>query len=189
MMRVLLWLSPAWAEDAHHAAEHAAHGADTIPWSSLFVQAFNFTFLFILLVVLLRKTVKAHFANRAAEFNQLVARAEDARCQAEASKLEIEQRLAKLKASSANTATDARAEAEKLRARMLDEARAFARKLEADVERTANVELEKAKAALRQELLERALSNASESMRKGLGSSEQKKLQNEFVEKIQVVGG
>src|SRR4051794_2064038 len=68
------------------------HEAVEIPWSPLFVQAFNFTVLFGLLFYLLHKTVKAHFAHRAAEYQQLVQRAESARKEAEASKLEVQRR-------------------------------------------------------------------------------------------------
>ena len=39
------------------------------------------------------------------------------------------------------------------------------------------------------ELLENSLADARESLTKNLGTTEQKRLQNEFVEKIQVVSG
>jgi F0F1-type ATP synthase membrane subunit b/b' len=61
--------------------------------------------------------------------------------------------------------------------------------LEEEAKRTAAVELEKAKAELRHELLREALSKSSDSLGRSLDSNEQKKLQNEFAEKIQVVSG
>jgi F-type H+-transporting ATPase subunit b len=187
MMKLLFQFAVAFAEEAGHGVAHADPHA--IPWGSLFVQAFNFIFLFALLVFLLRKTVSAHFANRAKEYMQLVERAESARQEAEKGRTEIANRLSKLEQSAQGTAQQARSEAEELRARMLEEAKNLSAKLEEEAKRTTAVELEKAKADLRSELLQRALSISTESLKKNLGTSEQKKLQNEFVEKIQVVGG
>lgn len=186
MIRLLLWNALAFASDAHEAG---AHGPVSPPWSSIFVQAFNFLFLFAVLVYLLRKTVKAHFAHRAAEYKEMVERAENARREAEAAKREVEERLNKLQAGAERTKLDAQAEADQLRARLQSEAKQMVEKLEAEARRAAGVELEKAKAELRAELLQRALASSTESFSKNLGSTEQKKLQTEFVEKIQVVGG
>ena len=72
---------------------------------------------------------------------------------------------------------------------MLSEARQLAERLEQDAKRSITVELEKAKAELRRELLSGALERASQSLRQELGANDQKKLQKEFAEKIQVVGG
>lgn len=177
-----------WAEEGEglHSAHHEAHG---IPWDNLFVQGLNFFLLIGLLVYLMRKSVRAHFENRAREYQELVERAESARSQAEAGKLEIEKRLARLQTSSEQNVAQARSEAEELKARMRNEAEVLAKRLEEEARRTAQIELEKATLQLRKELLTRALAESRESLSKNLSSNEQKKLQNEFVEKIQVVGG
>ena len=51
----------------------------------------------------------------------------------------------------------ARSEAADLRTKMMEEAKQLSRRLEQEAQRTAAVELEKAKAELRTELLEKAL--------------------------------
>ena len=189
LLKILLLNVYAFAEEAHHAAEHVAGHGDphAIPWWSLFVQLFNFTFIFVILFVALRKSVKAHFANRASEFKVMVDRADAARREAEQGKKLINDRLAKLESGAEASLTTAKAEAEVLKKRLLDEASAISSRLEVEAKRTATTELEKAKAELRKELLLAALKNSNENLQKSLGSSEQKQLQNEFVEKM--VGG
>jgi F-type H+-transporting ATPase subunit b len=189
MMKLLLFTALAFAEEAHQAAAVGGHDAHAIPWSSIFVQAFNFGLLLVVLFFLLRKSVAAHFENRAKEYAQLVERAEMARKQAEKSHSEIKERLAKLESTAEQSVRTAQTEAEELKGRMITEAKSISDKLEAEAKRSVAVELDKAKAELRRELLARALDASRDSFKKNLGSTEQKKLQNEFVEKIQVVGG
>ena len=184
----MLFIGQAWAEEGHGAATgaHVDHG---IPWTSIFVQTFNISFLLILLTVLLRKSVKAHFANRAHEYHQLVSRAEAARVEAEKGKREVKERLAKLEAASGQVLERARTESEDLRNRMMAEAKAIALRLQQEAERTVKVEVEKAKAHMRKDLLQKAIADSRENFKKNMSSSEQQKLQREFAEKIQVVGG
>lgn len=200
-MKLFLLNGVAWADDhaAPQGTEHASttehtagHGGDhhaEIPWGSIGVQAFNFGLLIVLLAVLLRKAVKAHFAGRAQSYKDLVDRAENARREAQRNKDEMQKRLENLEASAQNNVAKARAEAEELRNRLMTEAKELTHKMEEETKRATAVELEKAKAHLRKDLLEKALAASNEFLKKGLGSSEQKKLQNEFAEKIEVVGG
>lgn len=179
----------ALAEEHGATAHEAVHEAHGVPWSSIFVQTFNVVFLFTLLFVLLRKTVVAHFEHRARDYKQMVERAESARKEAEKGRQSVKERLAKLEESSAQLATQAKTEADELKNRMISEARTLSARLEQEAQRTASVELEKAKAELRRELLAQALTDSRENLKKNLSSSEQQKLQREFADKIQVVGG
>lgn len=185
MIGLFFLATQAWAHESYHAAE----AAPEIPWSPLFVQCLNFSFLLAVLYFLMRKAVTKHFEHRAREYRELVEKAETARREAESSKLEVERRLANLSASAENAAQEAQAEANLLKSRMAEEARQMAAKLEQEAQRTVAVELEKAKSDLRRELLQQALTSAAESMKRGLNTAEQKKLQNEFADKIQVVRG
>lgn len=199
MIQFLL-LDQVFAEDAAHSTGEAGHETSTheagahhdphaIPWHSLGVQAFNFGVLFAILFVVLRKTVKAHFQHRAEEYKQMVARAEEAKAEAERGHHAIKERLAKLESTAEEGLARARSEAEDLKKKMMEEARTLSQRLQTEAERTAGVELEKAKAELRRELLQSALNASRESLKGSLDSSEQKKLMNEFADKIQVVGG
>lgn len=183
MMYWIFLATQVWAAGGEHADAHA------IPWHSIGVQALNFGFLLALLVFLLRKSVTAHFTHRATEYNQLVQKAEAAKAEAEKNRRTIQDRLNRLEKDGENTASQAHTEAQALSARLQSEAKALGAKIEQEALRTASAEKEKAKAELRTSLLEKSLAAAREKMQKNLGSSDQKKLQNEFVEKIQVVGG
>lgn len=182
-----LFMGQAWAAGGEHAADHA--GAHAVPWGTIFVQAFNLGFLLIILTVLLRKTVKAHFESRAQSYRQLVSRAETAREEAERGRREVKEKLARLEADSSQVVQQARSEAEELRGRMLSEAKDIAQRLQQEAERTVKIEVEKAKAELRAELMTKAIAAARDSLKKNMTGSEQQKLQREFAEKIQVVGG
>jgi F-type H+-transporting ATPase subunit b len=186
---LLLNIASVFAQEAEHAVEHLEHEAVTIPWGSLFVQAFNFIFLFGLLFFLLRKAVKAHFADRAQTYRELVDRAENARKEAEKTHAVMKDKLAKLETSAAQSAHQAKTEADALRAKLMEEAKQLSKKMEQEAQRTAALEIEKAKATLRAELLGKAIEATEEKLKKSLGTSDQKKLQNEFAEKIEVVGG
>jgi F0F1-type ATP synthase membrane subunit b/b' len=85
--------------------------------------------------------------------------------------------------------TQAQSEAAELRQRLVQEAKVLATKLADEAQRAANVEVERAKAELRAELLSKALDGSRKKLSTKLGTLEQKQLENEFAEKIQVVGG
>lgn len=177
--------TPTEATQEAHGAHHDAHA---IPWSSLTVQAFNFFLLLAILIFMLRKSIAAHFKTRASEYQDLVRRADAAKSEAEAKHRSMKDRLAKLEQSAASAGTQAKAEADALKTKLIAEAQDLAKRLQEDAKRTAAIEIEKAKAQLRQELLTEALSASKAGFQSGLGSSDQKKLQSEFVDKIQVVG-
>ena len=177
------------AEATHTEVGHVGHETHGVPWASIGVQAFNFGLLLVFLGWILRKTIAAHFAHRARDYRQLVERAETARRAAEQGHREIKERLDKLEAGAAESLVRAKAEAEELKGRMIADAKGFSQKLEQEAQRSVQVELEKAKAELRRELLQQALKTSGENLKSKLGSSEQKKLQSEFVDKMQVVGG
>ena len=190
---VLALCSPlaALAEDAHHAAA-GAHGADHavhIPTSSLFVQAFNLIVLLVVLFVLLRKGAIAHFANRAKEYTDLVQKAEAAKNEAERGHREIKERLDKLESGAEASLAQARKEADELKVKMIAEAGIVSERLKTEAQRTVANEVEKAKAELRADLLQSALATSHEVLKSSLSAGEQTRLQNEFVQKIQVVGG
>jgi F-type H+-transporting ATPase subunit b len=188
MTWLLLIAQQALAHGGEHV-EEAAHHAVHIPWKAIFVQGYNLGLLVLVLYIILRKTVVAHFAHRASEYQQLVSRAEAARQEAEKGRREIKQRLDKLESESAQVVTRARGEAEELKSRMVQEAKTVTLRMEQEAERTIKAEVEKAKAELRRELLEKAIHSSRENMKTGISSGEQQKLQREFADKIQVVGG
>lgn len=171
-----------WAEDVEHLLE------TEIPWGSIGVQTFNFVFLAGVLIYLLRKPVVEHFQARLKAFKELVDRAETAKKEAQKTHGEISDRLRDLQASADDNVRRARADAAELKRQLMEEAKLLAKKLDEDAKRTVELEIDRAKSALRSELLNSALEASRETLEKSIPSSEQKRLQTEFVDKIQVVG-
>jgi F-type H+-transporting ATPase subunit b len=164
------------------------HEALEIPWKEVLVQAYNVVLLFALLIYLLRKVVIEHFKSRGQTYTELVERAEAAKTAAEKSHREISQKLNELQKSADENLRNAKTEAESMKQKLMAEAQILSKKLEEDAHRSVGFEIEKAKSELRDQLLADAVTASREALKKTVGSTESKRLQTEFADKIQVVG-
>lgn len=174
------------AAGGEHAASADAHGAhDGIP-SVVWYQAINFLIYIGLLFYFLRKPVKNYFASRQAAFNAALVKAQAAKAEAEAQKKEIQDRLNRLQAESDKAIAQAKAEAEQMRARIVKDAEELANNLRAEAQRSASFEIQRAKNELREELLSQSLALSQKILQEKVGEADQKRLQTEFVEKIEV---
>ncbi|MES2857437.1 MAG: hypothetical protein V4692_16315, partial [Bdellovibrionota bacterium] len=93
------------------------HGGGGIPESVMW-QAINFALYAGLGFYFLRKPVKNYFAGRVSNFNLALTKAQAARAEAEQRKAEIQDRLNKLEATSADSIAKAKAESEALKNRI-----------------------------------------------------------------------
>lgn len=188
MISVVLAIPFALASSFGNGAEHegAAHGGEHeagLP-TVVLLQFINF-FLYVGLVVYFaRKPVSDYFKNRQAGFFSALKRADAARAEAEAKRAEIQARLAQLEASRDESISKARSEAAALRTQIIDEAKALSEKLQQDAKRTAQVEVERAKAVLREELVNQSVAMARRILSDKMQDQDQKRLQEEFVQKI-----
>ena len=171
-----------WAEEAHHGVDPHA-----IPWPTIISQAFNFFLLIAILVWVSRKAVIKMFSERRQVYLDLVQRADSAKNEAEKNRREIAGRLKTMEDSSQQSLVQAREEAQELQKRIVGEAQELAVKVREESERATKFELERAKQELRAEVLATAVDAARRAMQEKVSGAEQKKLQDEFVEKIQVV--
>ena len=169
------------------ATEHGGHEA-AIP-NIVWLQFVNFGLYAALLFFALKKPVLTFFSSRETNYRDAIKKAEAAKAEAETKRREIQERLTKLESTRDQSIEQARAEAAALRAQIIEEAKTLAAKLKTDAEQTAAVELERAKVALRRELLDQSVLLATKllSDKDKLQEQDQKRLQSEFVEKIQVV--
>ncbi len=182
-----LLLTPFLAFAAGSGGHSNEHGPVGIPWHHILVQVANLGGLLIFLAWVLRKTVSQYFAERRQVYLDLVQKADSAKLQAEQNRRDIASRLQNLEATTQNSLQQAQAEAAELQSRIVKEAKELAEKLRAEAERAAKFEVEKAKNELRAEMLAKAVEAARAALKEKVGGPEQKKLQSEFVEKIQVV--
>jgi F-type H+-transporting ATPase subunit b len=170
------------------AEEHeAAHEAIAIPWSDIYPQIFNFALLVALLAWFLRHKIVEFFATRREQFTAALQKAQVAKEHAEKQQADLKERLAKLNNSADENIRNARAEAESLKRQILEEAEALSKMLRAEAQRTAQYEVLRAKAELRRDLLAESIKTARSVLAERLNEPDQRRLQNEFVDKIQVV--
>lgn len=158
------------------------HIPESLMWSAL-----NFGIYAVLLFILLRNPIRNYFSGREATFKQALLKAEAARKEAEAKKHEIQERLRRLETTAEASIAQAKAEAEALKAKILEEAQGLSRQLQEDAQRTAQIEIERAKNELREELLNQSVALSKNMLLDKMAEPDQKRLQTEFVDKIQVV--
>lgn len=175
-------IAASYGQAQEHAAEgHAAAGLPTV----VILQFINF-FLYVGLVVYFARTpVVEYFKNRQAKFYSALKRADEARAAAQAQRADVLSRIAKLEATRDESIQNARREAAALRAQIVDEAKNVSVKLRSEAERTAAVEIDRAKHALREDLLNQSVQMAQRMLTDKMQDQDQKRLQDEFVAKIQ----
>jgi len=188
-MRQILLSALLMAGSIAVANETAAHGAQEhgVPFKLILVQAGNLAILVGILVYLFRVKVAIHFQQRAQSYRDLVSRAEKTRAEAESRKNEIELRLRQLETGAEEQRRKIQTETAQLKAQIIGDAKRIADGLVQDGRRLVALEVEKAKGQMRQEMLGLALEGATATLNTKVGDPERKRLQSEFVERIQVI--
>lgn len=150
----------------------------------LWLQVINFTLYIGLIVYLAKKPLQEMFKGRYDGFFSALKKAEAAKAEAEAKRKDIQDRLTKLETSREESIKNAREEAAALRTQIVEEAKALSSKLKADAEKTALIEIERAKTELREDLLSQSVIMAKRILADKMQEPDQKRLQGEFVDKI-----
>lgn len=166
-------------------AAGGAHGE--VPTKTIIYQAINVVILFAGLIYFLRKPVREHFAAKRAAFLADAAKSQAAREAAEREHKEIKERLAKLENSKDESIARAKADAADLRNQLMKDAEAMSKKIQEDAKNTAANEVDRAKKQLRDELLRDAVLAARKDLSSQVSSSDQQRLQDEFVSNIKTV--
>ncbi len=158
-----------------------------IPWKPIFFQVVNFSIVLLILGYLIRKKGRDYFAQRAVQFEELSAKTEKIAQEAEELKAKIQNRLALLKADFQKSLLDAERESENSARVMLDEAKETAARIKMEAEMTQKFEYLRAAEAFRVELLAKAIKASDAEIRNGVKAQDQKRLQTDFINNIQVV--
>jgi F-type H+-transporting ATPase subunit b len=167
-----------------HASE--AHGGEHhgIPWLMITKQTISFVCVVGILIYFLRKPVVEFFAQRATSFEKLLVLAKKAKEDAEVRKKEISLKLQSLESTANESISKAHQDAEELKQKIKMEAEQAAKSLREEARLAAQHEIERAKQEIRLEALTLAMKQTRESMVTNVAEPDQKRLQNEFVEKI-----
>ncbi|MCB9027182.1 MAG: ATP synthase F0 subunit B [Bdellovibrionaceae bacterium] len=171
------------------AASNSHHGPEGIPYKIIITQTINIALALGILIYFTRKKVADHFQVRHEGYHAEVRKAEEAKDAAEKKKREISERLKKLQDTQSNTINQARAEAEEMKRKIIDDAKMAAKKLAEDAKRTYEYEYQKAIELLRKELLSSSIQMAEEKMKDEIDGKVLQRMRSEFVEKIRVVQG
>lgn len=182
MKRLFLFLAAVLMLPTAALAAGGDHGGDIpamVGW-----QAINFALYAALLYFVLRKPVMNYFKSRVESYNSSLKKAQESREAAESKKREIQTQLSVLESTSDSSIANAKKEASALIAQMQKQAEEFSRKLKDEANRAVAIEVEKAKVALRRDLLEQSVAMAEKMLQDKMAEPDQKRLQTEFVDKI-----
>ena len=134
-------------------AHGAAHDENAIPTETIMYQAINLGILLIGLFFAVRKSVIAMFKDRYASYNDQAAKTEAATKLAEEALSDIKNRINQLQTSEQSAINNAKADAESLKNKMIQETQAQAEKLKADTKLIVAAELNNAKDEIRKEII------------------------------------
>ena len=180
-MRLLIILA------LHFPIAALAAGGEGIPTKLIITQAVNFSLALFILYYLTRRAIANHFLNRHEEYNVEVKKAEAAREDAEKKRRELSERLNKLQSTKEESVNLAKAEAESMKRKILNEAVQISNKLSEDAKRTYEYELVRSLEKLRKEILSQSIIEAEVKMKNKVDGQVLQRMRHEFVEKIQVV--
>jgi F-type H+-transporting ATPase subunit b len=172
-------------EGAGHGAE-AAHGGGetTARLLDLLYRSLNFIIFFGVLFFLLRKPLKQALANRRdsiqKELEDLEAKKEEARREYQT----LEKRISNIKEEREAILTEYKAEAEKEKQKIIDNAQKMATRIVDQAQVAIQQEMQKAGQSLRQEMSETAVRMAEEILKKNITENDQKVLIGEYLAKV-----
>jgi F-type H+-transporting ATPase subunit b len=156
------------------------------PWLSFAFKVFNFAILLAILLKFLSKPVGKFLKNRQARVRQAIEDAERAKADAEKRMEAYEKRIARIDEEIAEIHRVLREEGEREKEKIIREAERMAEQIKEQARLTAEQELRVAQRVLREELAELAVKVAEEVLRKRIERSDQKKLFQEYLEKMEI---
>jgi F-type H+-transporting ATPase subunit b len=147
-------------------------------------RVLNFTVAFGLLAFFIVKPMRKGLAGRRQEIESSLAQAQAAREEAEAKFREYDAKLSRAAEEIEELYQGIRREGELERDKILANAHALAEKIKGEAEKTAAMEVEKARAGLRQEAAELAIGLAKDILRKNVSGADHERLLNEYLQRV-----
>lgn len=177
------------AAGASWASSEGGHGAEpaTKGWVATDTyRVMNFVVLAVLLFILLRKPVSQVLKSRIKGIQDQLHDLEIRKREAEKVLAEYEERLMQLDQEAEKIVAEYVRQGEEARGRIIQEAQSAADKIELQARRNIDHEFQIAKLKLKGEILEKALSKAEEKIKNRITPDDQKKLVDEYIEKVVV---
>lgn len=178
------WILIVFISSTHAIASEA--GAAGVP-TVVFYQVLNLGILIAMLTFFLKDKVRVYFASKRENYLKAASEAQEVKKRVEEQSRILREKIAKLDSTMEATVQKAEADALIFNQKLVDEARQQAEKLKKETEKTVEAEIHKAIDGLKSDVIDQAIVSSRELIRTQLKDSDQKRLQNEFVEKIRVV--
>jgi F-type H+-transporting ATPase subunit b len=165
--------------------EAAAHGGETTArLLDLLYRSINFIIFFVVIFLLLRKPLKKGLADRKdsiqKELQELEVKKEEAQKEYQA----LEKRISNIKKEREALLAEFKAEGEKEKKKILDNAQKVASRIIDQAQITIQQEIQKANLKLKQDLSELAVQMAEDILKKNITENDQKVLIGEYLAKV-----
>jgi len=178
---VALLCSVAYAAGGGGAEHHADSG---VLLKDFLYRLLNFSLVVALLAYFLRKPLKKALSGRREEIEKALAEAEQAKREAEAKFAEYDRKLNQATAEIAEISAAIKREGEQEKAKIIENAKAMARQIEADAGKAADLEVARARAELQREAVELAVATAEELLKKKFTKDDNNRLIDEYMQKV-----
>jgi len=149
-----------------------------------FWRVLNFSVVVAILVYFLRKPLKNGLSGRSEGIEKALAEAKKMKEDAEAKFAEYDRKLEQATAEIAEIGAAIRREGELEKEKILTSAKAMAKKIEQDAEKTAVLEVAKARTELQREAVQLAVGVAEELLKKNFTKEDDARLINEYMKKV-----
>ncbi|MEW6186472.1 MAG: F0F1 ATP synthase subunit B [Thermodesulfobacteriota bacterium] len=170
---------------AGHGAEAAHGGGETTErLLDLLYRSINFIIFFGVLFFLLRKPLKQALADRRESIQKELADLEARKEEAQQEYQALEKRISNIKEEREAILVEYKAEAEKEKQKIIDNAQKMAARIVDQAQVTIQQEMQKASLALRQEMSDTAVRMAEEILKKNITDNDQKVLIGEYLAKV-----
>lgn len=168
--------------DGHHGG-----GLSEAQLKTIFYQFINVAALAAMLVYFTREGIRAFIESRRKAFVEAADKAQAALKRATEDHQSIQLKLSKMESTRQDTIARAEAEAVELRKSLIKEAQDAAVAIRKEAEDTVAIEVAKAKAQIREYMVENARQGAQAQLNKGISAEDHKKLNVHFLKSIEAV--
>lgn len=180
ILNLLIILIPAIVFASSEGGHH-----EGVPKAVLY-QFINISILIVGLIYFTKDSIVQFFAGRKTAYLEAAQKSAFAREQAEKDFVEIKHKLNSLESTRQESIDKATAHSDELKKQILNEANEVSRRIREEAELTAKLEIQRAQKELRAQLLRDSMEAARVVLTKDLGSSDQQKLQNDFINNVGV---
>ncbi|CAB5158080.1 hypothetical protein D3OALGA1CA_4867 [Olavius algarvensis associated proteobacterium Delta 3] len=176
---LLAFTGPVFASSEGGQGEAESHWTSTDTY-----RVMNFTVLFVGLFLLLRKPVANALGARISGIREQIRELESKKAEAEKQLAQYNEKLSQLDKEAGHIVENYIKQGEEAKARIIEEAKAAAFKLEEQAKRNIDNEFKKAKEKIQEEIVEQALAKAEEMIAGKITPDDQEKLVDEYIEKV-----